>query len=119
MMERIRQARQDDGFTLIEVLVVIAILGVLAGIVVFAVSGITDRGQASACKTDKATIQTAQEAFFAKNNAYAANAAALKGGGFLSDVSTLYTTTGVAAAAGPPVVPASYSVAPIALSGCS
>ena len=52
-LTRARQARQDEGgFTLIELLIVIVILGVLAGIVVFSVRGITDRGEASACKTE-------------------------------------------------------------------
>jgi general secretion pathway protein G len=90
-MERIRRARQQDGFTLIEVLVVISILGVLAGIVVFSVSGISDRGQTNACKTDKTTVQTAQQAYFAKNNAYA-SMAQLVSGGFLASASTLHTT---------------------------
>ncbi len=40
------------GFTLIELLVVIVILGILAAVVVFAVGGITDKGQDSACKSE-------------------------------------------------------------------
>jgi prepilin-type N-terminal cleavage/methylation domain-containing protein len=42
--------RKDEGFTLIELLIVIVILGILAAVVVFAVNGITDRGEKSACK---------------------------------------------------------------------
>jgi prepilin-type N-terminal cleavage/methylation domain-containing protein len=70
-VHRIRQ-RTEAGFTLIELLIVIVILGVLSGIVVFAVSGIQDRGNAAACKTDKKTVQVAVEAFYAKNGAYPA-----------------------------------------------
>lgn len=62
--------RNESGFTLIELLIVIVILGVLSGIVVFAVSGIQDRGNAAACKTDKKTVLVAVEAFYAKNGAY-------------------------------------------------
>ncbi|MEU4194832.1 prepilin-type N-terminal cleavage/methylation domain-containing protein [Kribbella sp. NPDC026611] len=62
--------RNQSGFTLIELLVVIVILGVLSGIVVFAVSGIQDRGNAAACKTDKKSVEVAVEAYYAKNGAY-------------------------------------------------
>jgi prepilin-type N-terminal cleavage/methylation domain-containing protein len=62
----------EQGFTLIELLVVIAILGILAAVVVFAVGGITDRGKSSACKSEVSTVQTAIEAFYAKNGVYPA-----------------------------------------------
>lgn len=65
-----RRPKNESGFTLIELLIVIVILGVLSGIVVFAVSGIQDRGNASACRTDKKTVQVAVEAYYAKNGAY-------------------------------------------------
>jgi prepilin-type N-terminal cleavage/methylation domain-containing protein len=84
VFESIRKARQnDEGFTLIELLMVIVILGVLAGIAVFAVSGITDKGNASACKADYKTVQVASEAFWTTNGGYAADLAALQSGGFL------------------------------------
>ena len=109
MLQRIRQAKQDEsGFTLIELLIVIIILGVLAGIVVFAVGGITDRGNASACKADKKNVEIASEAFFAKNGAYAADMPALVTASFLREVplttngyTISYTATGgVVTAAG-------------------
>ena len=66
MLAQIRKARQSEsGFTLIELLIVIVILGVLAGVVVFAVGGITDKGKTAACKADYKTIQVAAEAYFA------------------------------------------------------
>jgi prepilin-type N-terminal cleavage/methylation domain-containing protein len=67
-----RAGRSESGFTLIELLIVIVILGVLSGIVVFAVSGIQDRGNAAACKTDKKTVLVAVEAYYAKNGTYPA-----------------------------------------------
>ena len=92
MMERIRRARQEDGFTLIEVLVVISILGILAGIVVFSVAGLSNRGQADACKTDKATLQTAVQAYFAQNSVYPANGSSVAG--FTSGSSSWHSHTG-------------------------
>jgi prepilin-type N-terminal cleavage/methylation domain-containing protein len=58
---------QDKGFTLVELLIVIVILGILATVTVFAVRGITDKGQENACATDKKTLQVAVEANFAQN----------------------------------------------------
>lgn len=55
-----------DGFSLIELLIVIVILGVLATVVVFSVRGITDNGQNSACSTDARTLATAVEAYLAQ-----------------------------------------------------
>ena len=71
MMERIRRMREQEGFTLIELLIVIVILGVLAAVVVFAVNGISDRGKASACKSDVKSVEVASEAYYAKNGSWA------------------------------------------------
>ncbi len=59
--------KQDKGFTLVELLIVIVILGILATVTVFAVRGITDQGQTSACDADEKTLQTAIEAYYAQN----------------------------------------------------
>jgi prepilin-type N-terminal cleavage/methylation domain-containing protein len=66
----IQRAREEAGFTLIELMIVIVILAILAGIVLFAVGGVTDRGTVAACKTDLATVSTAVEAYYAKTGNY-------------------------------------------------
>jgi general secretion pathway protein G len=89
-IKRMKVGKRDAGFTLIELLVVITILGILAAIVVFSVGGIGDKGQKAACQTDTTTIQTAEEAYYAKNTAYISGTAALQSAGFLSTPSTLH-----------------------------
>jgi prepilin-type N-terminal cleavage/methylation domain-containing protein len=64
------EARRNQGFTLVEVLIVIVILGILATAVVFAVTGIADRGQTSVCASDHATLAGAEEALNAEKGVY-------------------------------------------------
>jgi len=86
------QNRKDEGFTLIELLIVIVILGILATIVVFAVGGVTDRGQQSACDADRASLEVAVEAYYAQTGSYPATEVALTTGAykFLRSVSDTY-----------------------------
>ena len=82
-----KRANEETGFTLIELLVVIVILGILAAVVVFSVRGIQDRGTKSACGATASAMTTAEEAYYAKNGAYAPVASAgtdLVAGGFIN-----------------------------------
>jgi len=124
MLKRIRTLRQNEsGFTLIELLIVIVILGVLSGIVVFAVGAITDTGKTAACKTDVKNVEIASEAYFAQYHAYATDMAALLVSatpkGFLKEVPTTtnYTVTYVPADGS---VTATHPVGtpPVATAGC-
>lgn len=53
---------------MIELLVVIILLGILATVVVFAVRGIRDDGQESACSQHRRVVATAIESYFAENS---------------------------------------------------
>jgi general secretion pathway protein G len=70
----------EQGFTLVELLIVIVILGILAGIVVFAVGNLTSNAKTNACGTEKSTISTALEAYKAQNGAYPAGMSNLTSG---------------------------------------
>lgn len=90
----------SGGFTLVELLVVIVILGVLAAVVVFAVGGVKDRGAQSACKADTAALAAAEEAHFASTSPprYTAQSTVAAAGdlvekGYLHGPPTLHTVT--------------------------
>ena len=110
MLQRVQQRRKangESGFTLLELLIVIVILGILAAIVVFAVSGVSDKGQTSACQTDRQSISTAEESFFAAQKPAGSytDVPGLVAGGFLHQASTLHS-----AAASTGVTPPTYTI---------
>jgi prepilin-type N-terminal cleavage/methylation domain-containing protein len=94
----------EAGFTLVELLIVIVILGILSAIVVFAVGGITDKGTDASCKTDASVLQAAEEAYFAAttagNGTYTADQQDLIDAGFIHEASTKHTVALDAAGAG-------------------
>lgn len=71
--------RNDKGFTLVELLIVIVILGILATVTVFAVQGITDQGKQSTCQADFKTYETAIEGYYGTNGVFPASDADLIG----------------------------------------
>jgi general secretion pathway protein G len=127
-----RNDRVERGFTLIELLVVIVILGILAAVVVFAVGGVGDKGQESACRIDDRTLRTSEEAYAAQSVADGGGGGnygtetQLVGGGFLSEESEYHEVTNIVdRAPGADTkfgtaddVPASFDIAVVPGEGC-
>ncbi len=57
---------RPDGFTMIELLIVIVVLGVLATVVVGSVAGIVDRGEEATCEDEAHVLSVAAESYFAQ-----------------------------------------------------
>jgi general secretion pathway protein G len=74
-----QETRSDKGFTLVELLIVIVILGILATVTVFAVRGITSKAKDNSCQAEQRTIETAIEAFYADHQADATQLSDLVG----------------------------------------
>ena len=55
------------GFTLIEILVVIVVLGVLASVVAFAIRNAADGSENSSCQADRRIVEDAKDYYMASN----------------------------------------------------
>jgi general secretion pathway protein G len=80
MIGTLRRTHRDErGFTLVELLIVVTILGILAAVVTTSLIGLTATAKTNACAEELRTVQTAMDALMAKNNITTVTAQAAPG----------------------------------------
>ena len=79
--------RSNKGFTILELLIVIAVIAILVGIALPRFKGMKDEGNYAKAKGEMRTLQTAVESYYLHNaNAYPANISTVTLGGAVPQI---------------------------------
>jgi len=62
--------KKNSGFTIVELLVVIVVIGILAAITIVSYTGITSRANTTKAQSNAASVQSVAEIYFTENSHY-------------------------------------------------
>ncbi len=88
MIERIRQLRNEDGFTLVELLLVIIIISVLVAIVIFGIASFRQQAQTACTEANNRTLATARQAYMVNFPGASPTNQQLLSAGYISELPT-------------------------------
>lgn len=105
MLSNIKTAQKDRGFTIVELLIVVVVIGILAAITIVAYNGISNRAKTTKAQATASSIAKKMEAYNAEIGSYPANYGQLTGAASTTtyNVSTsdaTYTTAAATLTAG-------------------
>jgi prepilin-type N-terminal cleavage/methylation domain-containing protein len=91
--------QEDKGFTLIEILIAIVLVGILSAVAVVGISNLVSKGSSSACAASLDAAKAGSAVYLAENPTYPTTLTALANGVYLSlpNGVTVNTTAVVAA----------------------
>ena len=92
MIQKMRN--NDKGFTLIELMIVIAIIGILAAIAIPNFVSYRQRSYNSAAQSDLKNSMTSQEAYFVDNATYANSSTKVHDAGYVASNKVTLVVTG-------------------------
>ena len=98
-LSNIKNKRKDSGFTIVELLVVIVVIGILAAITIVSYTGITAKANTATNQQNANSVASAAESVYAETNAYPAATIAALNGGVAKVPATISLSTTVIAAA--------------------
>jgi prepilin-type N-terminal cleavage/methylation domain-containing protein len=75
-LNNIKNMKKNDGFTIVELLIVIVVIGILAAITIVAYNGVQTRANNSAAQAAGETVAKKAEAYNAVNSSYPGTIAA-------------------------------------------